>query len=556
MVHRAFLLVAINMWLGIGNLSAHDTLLVDFKLFHTSIDRISDDGHGTICISTAMGVYLFDGETFRWLRANRNREFFVFWEGKIRALQSPWRDTLFESDKKKTMAWEPLLPVGSAQIVCEARDKKGRIWISKGQYLLCFEINQYFHLSYRGKSIRGVLPTEKGLFVATYAGMYQNEHPILFDNLYAHGYLFRWKPEEILIPYRSIFSYNMSTGTYSEFYSNTDPANFNILNFDTLGARLYVATTIGLRTIKGDSLVATPFDQRLEDLFVHQGQIFMATYHGIYSGDGIKSQKVHAFPDLHFNSIQNIRGTWWATSVEGIWKWEQGEANAVQLFKGQELSKLETYCLVQDEQGYMWASCISGIVRFAPDGEHYEHYLRQIEFNKRSAAQQGDRIYFGSLNGLFDFRPSLFGPIQAPPKSPQQLPDWMLWLLLGSLAALGFFTLYLYRKWKKVTRLLEKNLSEQADATEPFLEDLETYIHHHIRHVTVDSLLAHTGLSRRALYQVLEKTHGIKPGDLIRHIKLKRIQEIIQENPTISEEELSEMVGYSPAYIARILKQE
>lgn len=236
-------------------------------------------------------------------------------------------------------------------------------------------------------------------------------------------------------------------------------------------------------------------------------------------------------------------------------KWEQGEANAVQLFKGQELSKLETYCLVQDEQGYMWASCISGIVRFAPDGEHYEHYLRQIEFNKRSVAQQHDRIYFGSLNGLFDFRPSLFGPIQAPPKSPQQLPDWMLWLLLGSLAALGFSTLYLYRKWKKTTHLLEKKLSEQTNATEPFLEDLENYIHHNIRHVTVDNMLAHTGLSRRALYQVFE-THGIKPGDLIRNIKLKRIQEIIQEEPTISVEELSDRVGYSPAYIARILKQE
>jgi hypothetical protein len=57
----------------------------------------------------------------------------------------------------------------------------------------------------------------------------------------------------------------------------------------------------------------------------------------------------------------------------------------------------------------------------------------------------------------------------------------------------------------------------------------------------------------KSLYRILESNHGLKPGDLIRNIKLRRIRETLAEDPNIDREALANRVGYSVQHINRLL---
>jgi|GEM_PF-1943850 len=557
MVHQFYIsfLLVVYILLSLP-LSGQDTLLVDFRFFSGSIDKISDDGKGNMYLSSGIGIYRFDGDKIKWLKNNESQRLYIFRDGSLKsyAIQDLVNLNLFPREKEVAKKWEKFLPIGSAQRISTAHDKQGRIWIAKGQHLFCFEINQRFKLTYREKSIRGILPLGDKLLVGSYAGIFWGDQQVLPDSIVSNGHFFRWNKQEILIPNNQLIAYRLSDSTYNsipfEKYKNDQP---NIVELALFRETLYAATTSGLFQLKGEKLTETRFRLPIEDIYLYQKQIFLATPAGIFSGTGANFSPFRVFPSIPFNSIQRIGNTWWATSQRGIWTWQEGQAKAVQLFENQEIAHLVTYDLVQDNSGYIWVSSISGIIRFKPHSKRYERFLTQIEFNKRAVAQHGDSIYFGSMNGLFSFHPSQF---KEPPAETVflHLPYWLVGLLLGILLVSAGLIIFIYAKYRRVTRLLTLKINEQPLIQDPFLQELETFIQTNIQHVTVDSLVAFTGLSRRRLYDIFENKYAMNPGDLIRNIKLKRIQEIIQENPSITYEALGEQVGYSPSYLARYWK--
>jgi AraC-like DNA-binding protein len=87
---------------------------------------------------------------------------------------------------------------------------------------------------------------------------------------------------------------------------------------------------------------------------------------------------------------------------------------------------------------------------------------------------------------------------------------------------------------------------------DPFLADLETYIWNNIPTVTVASLSEFSGLSERAFYRFLQENYQIKPGTMIRDIKLKKMQQLCTEYPDISREQLANALGYSISNIIRL----
>lgn len=80
------------------------------------------------------------------------------------------------------------------------------------------------------------------------------------------------------------------------------------------------------------------------------------------------------------------------------------------------------YQIVDDNEGFLWLSTNSGLVRFDPEKETFKNYtvnngLKTNQFNYQSSFKTKDGIiYFGSLDGFVRFSPSSFKetPLNAP----------------------------------------------------------------------------------------------------------------------------------------------
>jgi len=80
------------------------------------------------------------------------------------------------------------------------------------------------------------------------------------------------------------------------------------------------------------------------------------------------------------------------------------------------------YQIVDDNEGYLWLSTNSGLVRFDSEKGTFKNYtvnngLKTNQFNYQSSFKTRDGIiYFGSLDGFVRFSPSSFKetPINAP----------------------------------------------------------------------------------------------------------------------------------------------
>ncbi|MEY4107079.1 MAG: hypothetical protein RL181_1421 [Bacteroidota bacterium] len=200
-------------------------------------------------------------------------------------------------------------------------------------------------------------------------------------------------------------------------------------------------------------------------------------------------------------------------------------------------------------------STISGLIRFLPGNDAYELFFPNKEFNARSLAAIGDTLYFGTVNGLVQFNPLYLPRGNSQERvSPYFNSRKIAFLLAGALVLSSLVILFLFRRWKRAERaLLEEAGAPNNPQPVDLVANLEAYIEANLPMVTVESLCQHSGLSLKSLYRILESNHGLKPGDLIRNIKLRRIRETLAEDPNIDREALANRVGYSVQHINRLL---
>jgi AraC-like DNA-binding protein len=486
------------------------------------------------------------------------RECLVYYKEELQTVEGLMRQGISVGEPwNENMHWAKFLPGASAHIFT-ARDKEGRIWVTNGQDLHAFRINRDFKATHQGMSIRGILPSEEGLYVSTYSGLFLNGVPLAPNYLFSNGNILYLNERQLLVPERSLLVFNLDDRTFRKVYAQhvwSKRREMELSCLERAYGAVWAGSTLGLFKMEGDSLVKTDFSGGIQNMHLYGNTLYLATNEGIYTWDGTQYEQISAFPDIQFNDIRKIGDTWWACSKKGIWSWEEGRHAARMVFSHLPVSGLETYCISEDKSGYIWVSTISGLIRFLPGSDSYELFFPNKEFNARSAAVIGDTLYFGTVNGLVQFNPRDLpkGNLQRE-VTPYLASRKLTFLLGGALVLSGLVIFFLFRKWKAAERALQEQVSVRTDPPQgDLIADLEAHIEANLPMVTVESLCQHSGLSLKSLYRILESNHGLKPGDLIRNIKLRRIQEILAEDPNIDREVLANRVGYSVQHISRLL---
>lgn len=532
---------------------AQDTNLVAFRYFPLPIVSMVCDYNGLIWFNTNEDLYRLEEKSFKWEKKLNERMTLVLKEGKLEAYTALWGGEGKVLNPPWDTTWASRLHSSNNKYFTAA-DKRGITWVTNGEGFYGFKITPYLKRSLLGHSLRGIYLCGNDLYINSYSGLFKNGTLLPERKIYSSGNTLCVDTNDLWIASRHILRWNTSQNRLLKLpYRN--PSRIPIGEFtyihQTKNGDIWAGGTSGLFRIVNDSVVETDFTQPVEYIYSQDTSIVLACKFGIYIGNGKSFAALKAFPAITFNSIQKIDDSWWGCSKNGIWECKEGDKHAKQWFSDLPFSKLETYGILRDKNGYFWVSSSSGLHRLRRNIPVVESFLANVEFNKRSFASVRDSFYFGSVNGLV-----LFNPLAFPPLDIQKVPVkpyTSILLLISALLLSGVVTSFFYMRWRKVQLQLENvQMNQLSKEPEPFLTDLETYIWNNIQTVTVISLSEFSGLSERAFYRFLRENYQTKPGILIRNVKMKKMQQLCDEYPDISRDKLAYELGYSVSNVIRI----
>ncbi len=132
----------------------------------------------------------------------------------------------------------------------------------------------------------------------------------------------------------------------------------------------------------------------------------------------------------HFH--QDSEGIYWfATSGDGLIRWDKQEAVYRQFTTSDGLSNDNIYSVYEDDYNCLWLSTDYGITQF--DKYHFKSRIFTVkdgithnEFNKVSHYQAKDgRLFFGGLNGINVFHPSDFQIPESTVSAPLQITEFL-----------------------------------------------------------------------------------------------------------------------------------
>ena len=194
-------------------------------------------------------------------------------------------------------------------------------------------------------------------------------------------------------------------------------------------------------------------------------------------------------------------------------------------------------------QNYILLSSNSGLIVYDRVKSVLDTIIK-AEFNSNSFYIMGDTLYAGSVMGLWKINMSNIN--QLPNYSLRQKENWFNTnkgpILSGVFLLLGF-VFFLIGKAKN-TR------NEIYTPTKSNLSAILEYIDNNIQTVTINSLMTTFNLSQNGLYEICQP---LTPGELIRN---KRIELIKVHLSSKSVKELSEISGFSKAYLQRQILPE
>lgn len=234
---------------------------------------------------------------------------------------------------------------------------------------------------------------------------------------------------------KGLHRYNMKTGKMVVYTHSDDPHSINqnsafALCKDRQGV-LWIGTLSGVdiydeknnQFIRVENLQGMAIQDIYED---SHGFIWISTFlNGLYRFNPVsKTWTVFVHDPTNHESLPYNKTTsmyedgkgrlWIATQGGGIGLFDREKETFSTFNSSYGLPNDVVYQIVDDQDGYLWLSTNSGLVRFDPDQKTFKNYtvkngLKTNQFNYKSSYKTRDgMIYFGSLDGFVRFDPDGF----------------------------------------------------------------------------------------------------------------------------------------------------
>jgi hypothetical protein len=180
----------------------------------------------------------------------------------------------------------------------------------------------------------------------------------------------------------------------------------------------------------------------------------------------------------------------------------------------------------------------------------------QVEFNRRALHVEGNRLYAGSINGLYILDLANLDNIvdfherQFPSNDRQSIPAWVIAVFAMAVGGMGL-TIHRYRS--RIRRMEKRLESMEAPEPSPRLErkEIETFIEANLPNASLKTIIDHFKTNNSMVYSLLAPQ---RPGELIQKLRQEKVRGMRMEGRKVGE--IAEATGLSESYIRKIWNKE
>ncbi|MFN5422591.1 MAG: helix-turn-helix domain-containing protein [bacterium] len=523
---------------------AQDTVFVKKYTFDESVNNVDSDGKNLI-VRTANKLYLLDNDVFKpidnidlsggrytWIRGNNKESGFATF------------NTNFIADEKQTSKdlLGDLLPGSHHPNITIAGRGKSFFLSYKGG-VLEYEVNGFYKIEHKGKSVRCVYNDDTIKVTATYSGVFVDTTYLAFAEVptlggdYSNG-----EVSKINDKYYMCKDYIMVWEGDQWRRINRPMTNPTFLKLKERGGKVYFLSqqSVGVIDLMTGIVTDTLFDDHgvLYDMKWIGDQMIIAAEDGhlYFLSNDAEPEKIlvgSCIYDINVNGDVAI-----LSCKDGVYKYHLATKRVEKMF---DLIEAVQSLYVENE---LLVSTFSGL--YVVHNQQLYNLVPYVEFNKMALSQWEDRVFAGSIEGLYvidrgqliyDIIPGL-----TPYKVATTTPSTYIYIFLISLVVLfGILYFTIRKRQKKLQVEIMKRTKITPDSIRQVMLQNEQII-------SVEAVAEHFATSTVQLNRILKRynTSGLA---LLKEIKGEIVLAMIEKQTPLDK--ISNRVGYSIAFIKR-----
>lgn len=528
-----------------------DTLLVDVLNARNPIRQLVKDANGNIYIQTYEGVFVLKNNGFEKISSKvSNFERIGIKNGMLTTLNhyKPGYQSF-----SGNLIWTNYLATNGSKGFCQvATDYKGNYWVCNGsKFLYCFNIIKRFNKSLPNVSIRGITKVNQDLIVLSHSGLFinrgriENEFLGSSTNVITHNNKIYFASSA-----SAIYSFDLITKNLNKIIDEKKIEYLgeisSLFQKDNI---LYLGTYKGLFSKDNNDQITHEIEGiGIQNIGFVQNNLIVCTNKGVYHQMNGKFQRNNFFPtNLVFNDLKEKDNKIFAASSAGIWYLDKDRKKAINFLNNTSFKNIEAFSIEFDHLDHIWVGTSKGLLRINYLQHKVELYLDGVEFNKRSSYFKKDKLYFGSISGLYELSPSDF-LVDDKILITDEVKNYSnMEILLFGIIVFTFCILMMYLYFKnqvdKIKKIQVKHSKESIHFVETHdtllhkdnedsslfndqlgipqftMENIEVFILRNIDSINAESLREASGLSKYIFYKNFSRYYDISPKQLIENLR-------------------------------------
>lgn len=422
-------------------------------------------------------------------------------------------------------------------------------YISAGGKMHVYVIRPYGYL-YRNHSVRTISKS----FVGTYSGIYYKGRKLAAPfPRFSDGYI-RELDGKALICYSTLFVADIEQG---DSLSRLREISVPGLKFDYISdicfskqfGRYFAATKSELGSMDQEMTVANTLytspnkndevvllgEERAEIIFASGPQLMR-----VQPASG-KVSALATLPEAILDGELDNRN-YFLLGSQGLYVFHSDG----KLEKLVDLKKAHT--LLSINKSELAIGTDAGLFLYNTQSQKLSVLIGNVEFNRRGLFLDNDRLYAGSINGLYVLdskRLESLTEMATQRAASLGSPKYVLPLVVGLVLLTVILTIMLYRSRIRFKQIQAE--MEQERAPEVTREQVELFIRENLALASLKSISEKFGTNNANIYTLLAPE---KPGAFINRLRMEQVQKMRADRR--SAREIAEQTGFSESYVRKV----
>lgn len=539
---RRFLLAKLLLFqISILDVAGQDTVFVQKHSFGKPVKNVFLVDN-SVYTKTGNDLYVLENEDWNKVDLKFDQNFVFYSNGFFQS------EFLPDAFKKSAEPMAHLIPQKSLTNCTTARINN-QLFISVGGSLFEYEIRPYFTIKYPNMSIRNVYMDENIKTVSTYSGIFVNDTLRHDFPPYSNGNFVKVNDQYFL----STDELYQVVSTDSVFWIKSGQNIFagHSRKLVEWNGKIYSLNTNSINEFQEkNSLFPIHKGFEYSDLEVFDSLLVFSTYEG----------KLFSYNGSEVNEIASLNSRIREIFIGDSWIYLAADNGAfkIQVENPKELIRIldQSHCvdIEQDRFKNLWVASENGLFIIPKSNQKPVPLVSDVEFNRYAMSHYEDKIYAGSISGLYEFDIYTiergFLPIYFQMVDDQKSIMWkkiLLGIFFIGIPAM-IIGLWLFKRIRIKNKI---EFRPKSDSNKMGLEQIKIDIVEH-KLISVDALAQHYHTNTVQLNRQFRQL-GTTPGKFLKKVKISWARALLKNGMDI--EEVSKTVGYSPKFLTTELNQ-